>query len=155
MDKSDIKKEVEIELENPDRLVKEMEDLTRRFTNEPDFIQARAAGSIIHDFYCGVEKLFERVAVNIDGELPKGEEWHTELLSQMARPLVGIREAVINQDLLGKLREYLRFRHLFRHIYDFELKWQRFKTLSLSLSDILSELKDSFDVLKEALDKKP
>ena len=155
MDKSDIKKEVEIELENLDRLVKEMEDLTRRFTNEPDFIQARAAGSIIHDFYCGVEKLFERVAVNIDGELPKGEEWHTELLSQMARPLVGIREAVINQDLLGKLREYLRFRHLFRHIYDFELKWQRFKTLSLSLSDILSELKDSFDVLKEALDKKP
>jgi len=81
MDKSDIKKEVEIELENPDRLVKEMEDLTRRFTNEPDFIQARAAGSIIHDFYCGVEKLFERVAVNIDGKLPKGEDWHTELLS--------------------------------------------------------------------------
>lgn len=155
MDKSDIKKEVEIELENPDRLVKEMEDLTRRFTNEPDFIQARAAGSIIHDFYCGVEKLFERVAVNIDGELPKGEDWHTELLSQMARPLVGIREAVINQDLLGKLREYLRFRHLFRHIYGFELKWQRFKTLSLSLSDILSELKDSFDVLKETLDKRP
>ena len=102
MDKSDIKKEVEIELDNLDRLVKEMEDLTRRFTNEPDFIQARAAGSIIHDFYCGVEKLFERVAVNIDGELPKGEDWHTELLSQMARPLVGIREAVINQDLLGK-----------------------------------------------------
>jgi len=101
MDKSDIKKEVDIELENLDRLVKEMEDLTRRFTNEPDFIQARAAGSIIHDFYCGVEKLFERVAVNIDGELPKGEDWHTELLSQMARPLVGIREAVINQDLLG------------------------------------------------------
>jgi len=73
----------------------------------------------------------------------------------MARPLGGIREAVINQDLLGKLREYLRFRHLFRHIYGFELKWQRFKTLSLSLSDILSELKDSFHVLKETLDKRP
>lgn len=153
MDKSDIKKEVEIELENPDRLVKEMEDLTRRFTNEPDFIQARAAGSIIHDFYCGVEKLFERVAVNIDGKLPKGEDWHTELLSQMARPLVGIREAVINQDLLGKLREYLRFRHLFRHIYGFELKWERFKDLSLSLFTILGEFKDKLEGLKDTLNK--
>lgn len=154
MGKDAIKNEIEIELKNLDRLVREMEALRGRFTNEPDFIQTRAAGSILHDFYCGVEKLFERIAVNIDSELPKGEDWHMELLLQMARSLEGIREAVIDQNLLVKLKEYLRFRHLFRNIYGFELKWNRFEKLSLSLSGILSGLKDNFNALKEALDKR-
>ena len=127
-----------------------MEALTGRFTNEPDFIQTRAAGSILHDFYCGVEKLFERIAFNLDGELPKGEDWHMELLLQMARSLEGIREPVISRELLSKLKEFLRFRHLFRHIYGFELKWSRFEKLALSLSSVLSELKDNLEALKEA-----
>lgn len=151
MDKGDIKKEIAIELENLERLVNEMEELTGRFSNEPDFIQTRAAGSILHDFYSGVENLFEKIAVNIDGELPEGDDWHKELLSQMGRSFEGIRGAVINEDLLGKLKEFLRFRHLFRNIYGFELKWNRFEKLSRSLSGILIELKANLDALKDTL----
>ena len=52
MDKEILKKEIEIELENLARLVKEMTNLTERLSNqEPDFIQTRASGSIVHDFY--------------------------------------------------------------------------------------------------------
>ena len=145
MDKEALKKEIEIELRNLERLVKEMREVTNRFADKPDFIETRAAGSILHDFYCGVEKIFERISVRIDGGLPKGEDWHTELLLQMARSVEGIRDAVISTDLLEKFKEYLRFRHLFRHIYGFELKWGRFKDLSLSLSTILSELKDNLE----------
>ena len=81
------------------RLIIEMEVLTGKFSNEPDFIQTRAAGSILHDFYSGVESLFEKIAVNIDGKLPTGEDWHSELLSQMGRSMKGIRKSVIDQDL--------------------------------------------------------
>ena len=145
MDKEALKKEIEIELRNLERLAKEMEEITDRFADKPDFIETRAAGSILHDFYCGVEKIFERISVHIDGGLPKGEDWHTELLLQMARSTEGIRDAVISTDLLEKFKEYLRFRHLFRHIYGFELKWERFKDLSLSLPTILSEFKDNLE----------
>ena len=57
MDRDELRREVEIELGNlwSARLVREMEEVTGRFVNEPDFIATRAAGSILHDFYCGVE----------------------------------------------------------------------------------------------------
>ncbi len=141
MDEDSLKKGIQIELENLNRLVDEMEQLTNRFTGESGFIETRAAGSILHDFYCGVEKIFEKVAIYIDGELPTGEDWHTELLLQMARPIKGIDVPIISKELLGKLKEYLRFRHLFRHIYGFELKWERFKNLCFSLPIVFDELK--------------
>jgi len=60
MDKGALKKEIEIELGNLERLAWEMEELTNRFVNNPDFIETRTGGSILHDFYCGVEKIFEK-----------------------------------------------------------------------------------------------
>jgi len=145
MDKEILKEEIEIELKNLERLAREMQELTNRFVNKPDFIETRAAGSILHDFYCGVEKIFERIAVHIDSKLPKGEDWHTDLLLQIAHPIKGVRDAVVSTDLLEKFKEYLRFRHLFRHIYGFELRWERFKDLSLSLFTILSEFKNNLE----------
>jgi len=153
MGKNAIKSEIEIELKNLDKLAGEMETLKGKFINEPDFIQMRAAGSILHDFYCGIERLFERIAVHIDGDLPKGDNWHMELLSRMVHSLEGVREAVISQDLSTKLKEYLRFRHLFRNIYGFHLRWYRFKNLALSMFSVLNELKDNFEALNDKLDQ--
>ncbi|MBU4293110.1 MAG: hypothetical protein KJ770_03555 [Actinobacteria bacterium] len=145
MDKNNLKKQIEIEIENLERLVKEIILVTDRFTDKPNFIETRAAGSIIHDFYCGVEKIFKRIAIYINNELPRGYDWHTDLLLQMARPAETIKTAVISEELLEKLKEYLRFRHLFRNIYGFELRWERFKNLSLSAQAVLSELKDNLN----------
>ncbi len=153
MDKENLKKQIEIEIENLERLVKEMVEITDKIAGEPDFIETRAAGSILHDFYCGVEKIFERITISINNELPKGEDWHKELLLQMACPIEGISRAVISQELLEKLKEYLRFRHLFRNIYGFELKWERFKNLSLSLPIILGELKGDLERFIDTLNK--
>jgi hypothetical protein len=142
MDEDTLKREIEIELENLARLVREMKYLTEKFiNNEPDFIQTRAAGSIVHDFYCGIEKIFERISIQIDRYIPKGFGWHTELLLQMTQSREGTRSPIINKELMENLKEYLRFRHLFRHIYGFELKWNRFKELALSLDNLLAELK--------------
>jgi len=129
MDKRELIEDIGIELENLERLNKEMEQLLDKIRGEPDFIEARAAGSILHDFYCGVEKIFERIALNVDRNLPEGENWHTELLYQMVKPWGTARGAVITEDILQSLKDYLRFRHLFRNIYGFELKWERCKTL--------------------------
>ena len=92
-----------------------------------------------------MEKIFKRIAVYINSELPKSYDWHTGLLLQMARLTETIKTAVISEELLEKLKEYLRFRHLFRNIYGFELKWERFKNLSLSAQAVLNELKDNLN----------
>ena len=44
------------------------------------------------------------------------------------------------KSLLQNLKEYLRFRHLFRHIYGFKLRWERFKELCVELEGIFKEL---------------
>lgn len=133
---------IEIELQNLERLIEEMDQIINKVKEEPDFIFIRAAGSIIHDFYCGVEKIFERIANNVNNIIPHGEDWHAKLLLQMAQTQSG-RNAVIDSELLQKLKEYLRFRHLFRNIYGFELRWARIKPLCLQLNDVFNELKTS------------
>ena len=117
-----------------------MKKLLEFSKEERSFIEVRAAGSILHDFYSGIEKIFRRVAVSIDRSLPKDEEWHKELLSQMAEPVEGVRDKIISKDLTSKLKEYLRFRHFFRNIYGFELKWNKIEPLCLNLEEVFNSL---------------
>ena len=141
MSKKKLIDEIKIEFANLERLLGEMNELLGRISDKPNFIEIRGAASIIHDFYSGIEKIFERIAINIDNHLPKGENWHIELLSQMKKPFTGKRAPIISEELFKKLKKYLDFRHLFRHIYGFELDWERFKDLCLNLENILKEIK--------------
>ncbi|MGH8248219.1 MAG: hypothetical protein ACREUU_17495, partial [Gammaproteobacteria bacterium] len=71
----------------------------------------------LHSFYSGVEKVFETVALELDGGLPKGEAWHRELLQQMTFELPGTRPAMISPETSKGLDEYRRFRHVVRNVY--------------------------------------
>jgi len=101
-------------------------------------------------FYSGIEKIFERIALVVDNNLSHGEAWHIELLSQMVKPFANTRSAVISEKLYNKLKEYLKFRHLFRHIYGFELKWERIKPLVFSMSAVLDEFKENIREFTES-----
>jgi len=141
--------EIKFELENLERLVEEAKKLLEEIGDAPDFIETRAAGSILHDFYCGAEKIFERIAVNVDKNLPSGENWHTDLLTRMAEPWKDKRNEVITPGLMGVLKEYMRFRHLFRHIYGFELRWERFRDIFLRMDYTFKELKSGIEKFME------
>jgi len=142
MDKKEFIEELKEEIKNLERLEGEMKTILSNLGKEPTFIEIRACASILQDFYSGIEKIFERIALVIDNNLPKGETWHIELLSQMAKPFGNIRPPVISENLFEKLKEYLKFRHLFRHIYGFELKWERIKHLCLEMENVLDELRE-------------
>ena len=79
--------------------------------------------SVLHDFYSGVERVFERIAVELDGELPRGGDWQSQLLNRMEEEVEGVRPRVLTSDLAERLRPFLRFRHLFRNIYGGQLRW--------------------------------
>lgn len=136
---------IKFELENIGRLVNEAKELQERIDDAPDPIETRASGSILHDFYCGVEKIFERIAVNIDKNLPAGENWHADILVQMANPVDDIRDRVIDPVFMNTLKEYMRFRHLFRRIYGFELNWIRFKDIFLRLENTFNKLSSEIE----------
>lgn len=88
-------------------------------------------GSVAFDlqsFYQGLERIFLLVAGNIDGAVPSGENWHRELLDQMARELPGRRPAVISESSRDLLQAFRRFRHLARNIYAFDLEPERVRS---------------------------
>jgi len=53
---------------------------------EPPLLELRGIGAILHDFYTGIEHVFETIAPELNGGLPAGEAWHRELLTSMTRP---------------------------------------------------------------------
>jgi len=102
-------------------------------------------GSILHDFYTGAERIFKTIAEELDGGLPTGEDWHRALLDQMTLDLEGIRPPVLDDALRERLDEYLRFRHVFRNIYGFQLQRERCESLADHLDDVLNTLSQQLE----------
>ena len=106
----------------------------------PSYLELRGAGDIVHDFYNGVERFLERVSVEMNGALPAGPDSHARLLDRMARELPDVRPAVLRPEVRTRLEEYLRFRHLFRHRYGYELRWDKLLPLLRGLAELAPDL---------------
>ncbi len=146
-----LKADIDHELRNLKRLAKELDDILTT-TKEESIARTRAIGSLLHDFYTGVEKIFRQIATKVDQDLPAGEGWHIQLLKRMAIPIEGIRPQVIDETLENDLEEYLRFRHLFRNIYGFELKWTKCQPLVERLNYVICELEEQITKFESFLD---
>jgi hypothetical protein len=85
-----LKADIDREVRNLERLTREMDEILGG-APEGSVVKVRAAGSVLHDFSTGVEKIFRRIAARIDQDLPTGENWHIQLLQRMAVPVEGIR----------------------------------------------------------------
>jgi len=77
----------------------------------------------------------------MDEHLPAGIHWHTDLLRQMERAQAGKREAILDHGLALRLHRYMRFRHLFRHTYGYELVWDELRPLVEGLPGVLADLR--------------
>jgi len=112
---------------------KELERLrelrTEKQSIDVDTAHPRVLGSLLHDFYTGIERLFQKIALELEGGVPKGADWHRELLEDMTLEIRDVRPPVITEPLRKDLDEYLRFRHLFRSLYGFELERDRMRPL--------------------------
>jgi hypothetical protein len=135
-----LKEEINQELQELELLMEEIRGLKERLKN-PSTYDLRAAGSILHDFYNGVEVIFRRVAQEVNGGLPAGAEWHKQLLKDMSIRIDKVRPGVISDNLRIQLQKYLGFRHIFRNIYGFSLESDRIKSLSKDLEKIFGNLK--------------
>lgn len=106
--------------------------LATEFANAPagdDTYTIRARGSMLHDFYNGVERVFLRIARELNGGAPRGDQWHRDLIDDMALAIPEVRPAVVDRGLADTLGEYLRFRHVFRNVYGGVLDARRMASL--------------------------
>lgn len=106
----------------------------------PDPIELSALAALLHSLYTGIENLFRRIAIEIDGGIDKGEGWHRRLLLQMVEGR-GNRAPVISTELLGRLQPYLQFRHVFRNSYSFQLQWEKMRPLVLDCEEVFATLR--------------
>lgn len=98
-----------------------MTECWQRYQNSHDDYYLDGVALNLHGFYGGLERIFERIAVTVDGTKPAGENWHQALLQQMAAEAPGLRPAVISSATRKQPDEYRSFRHVARHIYTFDL----------------------------------
>ena len=137
-----LKAEIDNELSFLDEIQHEMAKVAPKLArNTPSILDLRAAGSILHDFYNGVENMFRRIAQEVNGGLPTGDDWHKQLLRDMSLEIDGLRPAIISKSLVGELQRYLGFRHVFRNIYGFSLEAKRIKELVCDFPNVLSRFK--------------
>jgi len=78
-----MKQRIADELQALELVAAQLQQLLAQIPEPPTFVELRATASILHDFYSGIERIFERIAVTLDGGLPEGERWHQSLLQQM------------------------------------------------------------------------
>ena len=133
-----VRNEILTELDSLKRLV---EELGSAPTGDESWA-LRARGSILHDFYTGVERIFVRIADELNGGVPAGQQWHRQLVTDMAMPIDDLRPAVISVATADRLAEYLRFRHVFRNIYGSTLEPERLSPLVDRLPDTLDAVAD-------------
>ncbi len=129
-----------------ERVVAEVHAAVALFTTRaPTSLEIRGAADLLHDFYTGSEKVFELIATTVDGGAPEGGSWHRRLLESMATSIDRVRPAVLRPETLQALDEYLRFRHLFRSLYGFELLWSRILPLLEGLAATHRQLAADLD----------
>ena len=100
---------------------------------EPSFERVATLSAVLESFYTGLERIFERIAKEVDSRQPEGERWHIELLNQVALQTES-RSAVISGDSRERLRDYLAFRHRSRHASVHYLVWNSMAQLVASIS---------------------
>ena len=109
----------------------------------------------LHNFYNGVERIFDRIARAVDESQPSGPSSHRELLDRMVVSVEGLRPAVIDEATRASLRPFLEFRHRVRHLYYFDLAWQDVADLATQLAGVWPGLRRELELFFSEIDAKP
>jgi len=156
-----LKARIEEELRNINRLESALKKLalfptikTNSINGLPlnDEISCRIIGSYLHDYYCGLERIFVHVAKSFGQSLPTGNQWHKELLDEMTLSIPGVRTALLSKKALVKIDELRGFRHVFRNAYGFSIDPVREQILLNSLPEISKSVKNEISVFCKQMD---
>ena len=111
----------------------------------------RAIGSCLSSIYTGIERIFERIIKTIDGFMPETKRYHQALLDRAATAIPGKREPIISEQTYELLKEMKGFRHLYTHIYHYNLMPQRLRELGEKGPLVFDTFLKDIEVFKSGL----
>ncbi|QVV66902.1 hypothetical protein [Synechococcus sp. LA31] len=80
-----------------------------------------AAALRLQSLYTGIERCFVQIVRVLNGAPPDGADWHRRLLERMGVS-TELRPALLDASTVAGLAELMRFRHVVRHLYAYELE---------------------------------
>ena len=75
----------------------------------------------IHNFYSAIEDIFKEINKIFETDIEQNISYHKDLLLRMKLDMPGFRPAFISTEVYNILSEILRFRHMFRHAYNYTI----------------------------------
>ncbi len=118
---------------------------------EVPFFDRAAIGYYLHNFYNGCENIFTNIARFFENDL-NPDSWHADLLKRMKLDIAGYRPAVIDEALYRLLDDFRGFRHVYRHIYTFELDWERERLVAKRFKKAAVEVNEQVERFLTQLD---
>jgi len=127
---ADLHDAISLALRDLDVLVQRVRDARSRTASETeDQLVAFGGGALVQGYYTRLERIFERVARDLNSSPLEGPDWHRRLLRSMTLDRPGVRPPLLEPKLVDDLDELLRFRHLFRNLYVLDLDFARIGVL--------------------------
>lgn len=84
-------------------------------------------GYYLTSIYSSFEEVFKNIARDFENKIDDPSRWHVVLLHRMSLDIEAVRPSVISKLSEDCLHELLRFRHVFRFSYAFELDWEKMR----------------------------
>lgn len=133
-----------------------IKEITQVLENEKGPVRGAdlmACAGYLHHYYTGIESVFERISRAFDGGLTSGGDYHRELLRSMTIEIPDIRPSIISRHLAEGLDEYRRFRHMFRHSYESELRWRKMEPLAKGIDSMTKVLLERLSDFMQFVEK--
>jgi hypothetical protein len=120
-----------------------------------------ALGYTIHNIFNLIENYTTRIAKVFENQIDPGT-WHRDLIHRMQLDIEGVRPALWDGDLAGKVDELRRFRHAFRNMYAQDLDPRRVALVQENVPETVRDFGlahdrflDMIDVMISAAEEPP
>jgi hypothetical protein len=131
---TDLHDAVLLTLRDLDVLVERIASAAPRIAGDAEQLMLFGVAALAQGYYSHLERLFERIARDLNGGPPSGPDWHRQLLRSMTLDKPGSRPPLISESLADRLGELLGFRHVFRNLYVLNLNAGRVRALAEQLT---------------------
>jgi len=137
LDYDRLKKDIIFEESQLDIVIEKIKKIKKEEIGETD---KAALATYLMNFYNGLENIMKRCAKEYYKSMPKGDDWHKWLLQKSCAPNNG-KIPMFSRNIVDRLYNYLIFRHLFVHGYEFKLEWAKMKSLADNAEPLWLEIK--------------
>lgn len=145
----DLLLDLEVERRKLAQLLESLHDLQMALERDPPTSERVDAGALrLQSLYTGVERCLVQIVRALNGGTPEGSDWHRRLLERMTVS-TDLRPAVLRRSTADDLGELLRFRHVVRHLYAYELEPAAVQRLMGNAITLWPAVSDDFDAFAE------